>query len=74
MYDLEKEMCEAIAKHTPFSADEVFAEWLNFKSFDLILRAVEFARSYGFVSISRAIAFLVDSYISESAKNTKENK
>ena len=64
MNEIEKDICEAIAKHTPFSADEIFTEWQTIKSFDVILRAVDFSRVFG-VSIHEAMNHLLAEYIRE---------
>ena len=63
--EIEKEMSVAIAKYTPFSADDIFSAWLSFKSFDLILRAVEFARVFGISTVNEAVSHLVGDYIRE---------
>jgi hypothetical protein len=65
MHEMEKTMCEAIAKYTPFSADDVFTQWQSFKSFDLILRAIDFARVFGITSVREAANHLVQDYIRE---------
>ena len=65
MHEMEREMSEAIAKYTPFSASDVFSAWLSFKSFDLIMRAIEFARVFGIASVNEAINHLVEDYIRE---------
>lgn len=63
MYEMEKEMCEAIAKYVPFLAEDIFTEWEVFHSFDVILRAVDFARVFGIASIHEATNHLVAEYI-----------
>lgn len=65
MHEMEREMSEAIAKYTPFSAGDIYSAWLSFKSFDLILRAVEFAGVFGIASVSEAMNHLVTDYIRE---------
>jgi hypothetical protein len=65
MYEMEKEMSEAIAKYTPFSAGDIFSAWLSLRSFDLVLRAIEFARAFGIATVNEATNHLVEDYIRE---------
>lgn len=65
MHEMEREMSEAIAKYTPFSVGDIFSAWLSFKSFDLILRAVEFAGVFGIASVNEAMNHLVEDYVRE---------
>lgn len=52
---LRQKLCEAIAKHTPFSAGEIYEAWEKYHSFDLILCGVEYAREMGIASLKEAI-------------------
>ena len=54
MHEMEKEMCEAIARHNQFTAEDIYTEWLVLKSFDVILRVVNIAKTFGIASVHEA--------------------
>jgi hypothetical protein len=60
---IEREICEVIAKHTLFSARELFDEWERCPSFDYLVALVGFSRVYGFADIQSAKNFLANQYL-----------
>lgn len=63
MDKMVKEMCEAIANNTIFTADDIYAEWESYHSFDVILRAVNYAEAFGIANIHQATNVLLAEYI-----------
>jgi hypothetical protein len=67
-YKMEKAICVEIAAESPFTAQDVWEEWQLIKSFDLILRAVEFARNSG----ARNLHYSINNIIQTPGVRTRE--
>lgn len=72
MEAMEREICEVIAKHTPFSPSDVYQAWKGYKSFDLLMRGIKVARLFGFSSIFQAINFMAAEYLSGRTKDAPD--
>ena len=55
-----RKICEAIAENSPFSVDDIYAEWELFHSFDVVIRAADFAVTVGIATIREASSRLVE--------------
>ncbi len=51
---IEKAICTEIAKRSPFSVDQVYFAYKAYKSFDALIKAVDFCATIG---ISQIIIF-----------------
>lgn len=58
--ELNKALCKELAVHVPFSQQEVQGAYRICASFDILLRAIEFAEQYRMSSLDYVVGLIME--------------